>query len=631
MLQKDPLQRPATIAEVAEEIESLRSAGSGPGPPAIRPRKLRERARRLGVAFAARLQRSRWPLVLLAALLASIATILVMHYALRAPVSRDVVRFHVPLPSELVGAGEPQLSPDGRVLAFAGTDAQGVTRIWLRALDSLEARALPGTEGTTQPFWSPDSRFLGFMSERKLRKIAISGGPPETICDASAWGGVGTWSEDGTILFARGGESEGIFAVSAAGGSSRVLVTSAEDRLPSWPRFLPGGRTFLYREITPDGPRIRLANADGSGVRDVMAGVSRVEYSPPGFLLFVRDTTLVARRFDAGTGELSGEPVAVAEGLATDGFGNAAFSASLNGTLVYRTGFATTTFVWLDRTGQQSAVVAESRLGLNNFDLSPDGRWLLFEARAPRGWELRLHDIQRGVTSVFAAEPGNEIMCPLFTPDRRGVLFTRYRSKNGSSQVVIRALDSAAEEQVVDEPSRWPCAEGFTPDGESVLANLTKGSDRYDVWRYGIGRPGSGAPVVELESSSSRPALSPDGRWLAFQGDESGRDEIYVTPLAGTGARVQISTHGGREPEWGPDGTELFYVSSESRLMRVAVQTGASFDAGDSVSLFTIPVDPVLGRNRYLVAPDGERFLVRTTPHGGPANTPVTVVLNWNR
>jgi eukaryotic-like serine/threonine-protein kinase len=609
-LAKDPKDRWHTAHDVRLQLAWIAEGGSQLGLPApvAHHRKNRERA-----AWA------------LAALATVAAALFAAGYVRRAPVAAELVRFEVPQPPKLPVVGSPKLSPDGRYLAFDGTDDQGVTRIWVRAMNALEAQPLPGTEGTNRPFWSPDSRFLGFIAGGKLKKVEVTGGPPQTICDAPT-GADGSWGEDGTILF-DGANNDPIRKVSAGGGVATDLLGDQKNTV-GWPQFLPGGKRFLYVDITEGKQGIRIADLDGKNVREVIGGQSRVEYAPPGYLLFVRDATLVAQRFDVGAGTLTGDPIPVAEGLGIDNVGLADFSVSRNGHLAYRVGRAgQAQFVWLDRKGNRGEPATEAG-ALANFDLSPDGRWLAYQVGTSADGDLWVRDLKRGVSSRFTFEKGGEGL-PLFSRDSRSVLFQR--SEEGKpARIVERALDRTGEEKVLFEAPGRAGPSAFTPDGRSLIFQRQLPDKPWQIWTLPIGQPAQAKAVVASEFYNGRPAVSPDGRWLAFESTESGAAEIYVVGIAGASGRWQISTRGGEEPAWGPDGRELFYVSPENRLMRVAVTTGSSFDAGVPEPLFGVTLARLNIRNRYRVAPDGQRFLV-LTPQGDLANPPTTVLLNWTR
>ena len=543
----------------------------------------------------------------------------------------EVVRFQIPQPAKLPIVGAPKLSPDGRYLAFDATDDQGTARVWVRALNSLEAQPLGGTEGVTaRPFWSPDSRFLGFMAGGKLKRIEVTGGPPQTICDAPT-GADGTWSEAGVILY-DGSGADPIMKVAAGGGVPVAFVqggANARGLQVGWPQFLPGGERFLYVNLGEgDEGGVRVANADGSDDRLVVSGLSRVEYALPGHLLFVREETLVAQRFDADSGELRGEPVPVAEGLGTDNVGLAEFSVSRSGHLAYRAGLAgQARYVWLDRKG--NVIEAATEPGeLANAALSPDGRWLAYQLETASGRDVWVRDLKRGVPSRFTFDEGSE-SAPLFDPSGRRVLYAR--AVDGEpNRIVVRALDRTGEEELLFESADLLSLADVTPDGESLVFVRRKADEPWATWLLPIGHPDRARPLVANRFWNYRAQVAPNGRWLAFQSDESGQNEIYVIALAASSGRWQISTRGGSEPHWGPDGRELFYLSPESRMMRVEVDTGAAFEAGIPEPMFIVSLDQSRIRNRLLVSNDGQRFLA-LAPQGDQQVPPTTVVLNWSR
>ena len=610
-LAKDPKDRWHTAHDVRLQLAWIAEGGSQIGLPApvAHHRKNRERLA-WGLAAAA-----------------SVAAFLfAVGYSRRAPVVPELIRFEVPQPPKLPIVGSPKLSPDGRYLAFNGTDDQGTTRIWVRAMNALEAQPLPGTEGTTRPFWSPDSRYLGFFAGGKLKKVEVTGGPPQTICDAPT-GADGSWGEDGTILF-DGANSDPIRKVSSGGGVATDLVGD-DKSTAGWPQFLPGGKRFLYVNINEGKEGIQIADLDGQNVRDVIGGLSRVEYAPPGYLLFVRDATLVAQRFDAETAKLSGDPVPVAEGLGIDSVGLADFSASRSGVLAYRAGRAgQSQYVWLDRKGNRTEVAAEAG-NFGNADLSPDGRWLAYQVGGGADADLWVRDLKRGVSSRFTFDKGGEVV-PLFSRDSRRIVFER-REEGKASRVVERSLDRTGEERLLFDATTGRAAPlSFTPDGKSLVFQRQFPDKPWQIWTVPIGQPGQAKVVVGSEFPNIRGTVSPDGRWLLFESIESGVPEVYVVGFGGASGRWQISTRGGEDPAWGPDGKELFYLSPENKMMRVAVTIGASFDASVPEPLFAVTLAPLSLRNRYRVAPDGQHFLT-VAPQGDAANPPTTVLLNWNR
>ncbi|MGH9462494.1 MAG: protein kinase domain-containing protein, partial [Vicinamibacteria bacterium] len=323
-LAKDPDKRWQSAGDVARELEWIAQAGPEAAARPSAAGRLRER-----VAWSA------------AAVATLAAIVFATLWVLRAPEPPRVVRFDVPPPERLPVVDSPKLSPDGRYLAFNGTDEQGIAQIWVRPLNALQAVPLSGTEGAGRAFWSPDSTQLGFFSGGKLKKIAVSGGPPQTICDAPT-GADGAWSEGGVILY-DGQGTDPIMRVSASGGIASPQVTPSGEKAAQvgWPQFLPGGEKFLYVVFgASSAEEVRIGSLDGGESKTVLAGLSRVEYAPPGHLLYVRETTLVAQPFDSASGETTGEPVPLAEELGIDSVGLAHFSASRTGVLAFRGGEA---------------------------------------------------------------------------------------------------------------------------------------------------------------------------------------------------------------------------------------------------------------------------------------------------
>jgi eukaryotic-like serine/threonine-protein kinase len=618
-LEKDPKNRWHTAHDVKLQLQWIAEGGSQVGLPApvVAHRKNRERLA--------------WALAALATVAAAAVT---AGYLRRAPAPPRVARFEMPQPAKLINVGEPKLSPDGKHVAFAGIDDKGAALIWLRSFDSLEARPLAGTEGTStrsRPFWSPDSQFVAFMAEGKLKKIPIAGGPAQKICDAPT-GADGTWSERGLILF-DGQPNDPILACEAAGGVAKPLVTrveGADGYQVAWPQFLPGGQKFLYVTFAgkEEANGIRLANADGSDAHLVVGGLSRVEYAPPGHLVFVKETTLVAQRFDAASGKLSGEPIPIVDGIGVDANGQAEFSVSREGVLVYRAGRgAGVQLTWVDRRGARAGEPVDSG-DLYNPALSRDGRWLVVQRTESKGDDLWLRDLRRGVSSRLTFAAGDD-WTPLFSADGQSVLYSRDDGNNGRT-VVLRALDSATERELyASKDGVFPVA--LSADGRELLMAVREtAGNSWDLHRLSLAGGGTAVPyVTSSEFLEFRATFSPDGRWVAYQSNESGRNEIYVLSYPSPGRKWQISTDGGIEPAWSPGGKELYYVSGDRRLMRVEVSTGASFDAGVPEPMFAIGLAAQTARNRYVVAPDGERFLV-VAPAGEGLSTPMTAVIGWD-
>jgi Tol biopolymer transport system component len=614
-LAKDPKDRWQTAHDVRLQLAWIAEGGSLVGLPApvAHHRKNRER-----LAWG------------LAALLALTTAALGVGFLRRAPVPQRLVRFDITQPAALASIGAPKISPDGSQIAFVGTDPQGRNQVWVRALESLEARPLAGTEGTTpqvRPFWSPDSRYLAYFVGTKMMKIPVGGGPPQKVCDAAS-AADGSWSAEGVILY-DGSTNDPISRVDAAGGVPRVEQPGDKGFQVGWPQFLPDGKHYLFVAFggSADDNGVWLATLDGKK-KKVIDGLSRVEFAPPDSLLFVRESTLVAQRFDTSSGKLVGEPVPIAEGLGVTNVGQADFSASMNGVLAYRAGQSEADRLsWFDLKGGR--VAGNDDLGNgHNPALSPDGRWLAVDLQEGKNQDIWLRDLKRGVSSRFTTDPKNEY-APLFTPDGKSLLFSR---EEGSGWAVItRSLDSPAE-RVLLPPADTQMAIALTPDAKRLLYTLRStngGTAHFDLLVTDLAAGGAGKPYANSTFSEFRGAFSPDGRWLAYQSNESGRTEIYVQAFPEPGRKWQISTQGGSQPAWTHDGATLYYVAPDLKLVRVDVKTSPTFDAGIPEALFPVPLAVIQSRNTLIFSPDDQRLLAVSTATNAAA-TPTTVALNWS-
>jgi hypothetical protein len=395
-LAKDPEQRFQTAHDIKLQLEWIAEGGSQAGLPApvIARRKNREKLA-WGVAAAALLA----------------AAILGYGFVRRAPKPPRVVRFEMPIPAGISAIDAPKISPDGKTLAFNATDSAGKTQIWIRPLNALAAQPLAGTEGTRRPFWSPDSRFLGFVADGRLKKIDVTGGPPTKICDAPT-GVDGSWSSEGVILL-DGTGPDPIYRVSAAGGTPVAAVKADASRKEvqvGWPEFLPDGRHFLYMAANQkvEESSYRLGSLDSSETKPFAPAQTMLAYAPPGYLLFVKDRTLVAQRFDAKALKTQGEPVPLAEQIGTDAVGLARFSVSRDGVLAYRTGESGNRMLWMDRTGKELDTLGDPAEHQEPH-LSPSGDRLAFDLTDSRTAkvDIWIRDLARGVNSRFTFAPGN--------------------------------------------------------------------------------------------------------------------------------------------------------------------------------------------------------------------------------
>jgi len=621
-LEKTLRRRLPHIAEARMVIEDVLS-GAAPADSVAALRKGRER---MAWSVAA---------VLLVALAAG-----AFAYFRRAPEETHAVRFFVSPPetwslarqADPGGAAQVPLtvSPDGLRVAFVAVGADGRTLLWVRSLDTLSAEPLAGTEGASRPFWSPDSRFLGFFADGKLKKIDVSGGPAITLCDAPSQRG-GTWSRDGVIVFAPTNTSA-LQKVSAAGGVPTAATSLAQGETShTQPSFLPDGRHFLYRTgaAAPNpGLSIYLASLD-SAERKLLLNTdsANVLYSQ-GHLLFLRETTLMAQPFDARRLELTGEAFPIAEQIQTTagappyGF----FSASQNGVLAYQTGTGAvgTRLMWFDRTGKQTGALGDPAV-YNDLGLSPDGKRASVNIlEGGRTRDIWLYDLARGLRTRFTFDRADESNS-IWSPDGSRIVFRSNRK--GHWVLYQKASSGAGGEEVLldDNLEKYPVS--WSPDGRFILYRNLGPTTGNDLWVLPLSGNRKPIPLLTTEFNENFGQFSPDGRWVAYHSNESDRNEVYVAPFPGPGGKWQISTAGGTFARWRRDGAEIFYLATDNRLMAAAVNgRGGSFEVGVVKPLFETRAGPA--GYRYDVSADGQRFLINTLP-GQTASAPITVILNW--
>jgi eukaryotic-like serine/threonine-protein kinase len=613
-LAKEPEHRWSTAHDVMLQLQWIAEGGSQAGLPApvVARRKNREKLAWIVAAAG-----------LLAAALATFGWIR------RAPKPPHLVRFEIATPEDVLSIDAPRVSPDGRYVAFNATDTAGKTMIWLRAFDALAARPLPGTEGAARPFWSPDSKFLGFMAEGKLKKIDISGGPPQKICDAPT-GSDGTWSPEGVILY-DGRATDPIQRVSSAGGTPVAEVKpdpAQKTTAVGWPEFLPDGRHYLYMAVAPksEDSIYRIGSLDSKDTKVVVPAQTFITYAPPGYLLFVRDRTLVAQPFDTKAMKTTGEPVPLAEKIGIDSVGLARFSVSREGTLAYRTGEAGSRMLWVDRSGKELETVGEPG-ELRNPALSPRGERLAFNLSDPRTGitDVWVRDLERGGNSRLTFGATNQT-APVWSPDGTRIVYRADR--NGPSDLVVKAADGTGEETVLLKGDGVAVPSDWSRDGRYIAFYQIAKDSGSDIWV--LPTFGDRKPVLVLRTPFNEgiAVFSPDARFIAYVSNESGRNEIYVRNFPGPGGKWQVSNAGGSEPHWSADGKEITFRALDQRVMAAEVRTGAAFEAGVPKPLFLGRFQPGNTRNRYAPAADGQRFLI-VAPLGRDAMAPTTVVLNW--
>jgi serine/threonine protein kinase len=613
-LQKDPSRRLRDAADAGFQLEEALS-DSG------------EAEQGHATVSGARRRRTWWVAALI---VASAAAVAVSLWSSRRPRPYpEEVRFeiHAPPTTEPTSIA---LSPDGKMLVFVAT-TERQSRLWVRPLNAVSAKPLAGTENAKLPFWSPDSRSVGFAADAQLKRVDIETGVVRVVASGGAL--AGAWNRDGTILFDRAPGSS-LFRVSAEGGKpSAVTQQPTPEANDHWlPQFLPDHSHYLiyatgkvpgiYSGVlgSPEPPR-RIVDAQAAS------------YAASGRLLFVRGGTLFAQVFDPVRLALAGSPVAIADQIvASDVTGaTAALSVSAAGPFAYRTGPSTSRhhFVWFDRSGVPLETIPGSDFG-DGFasSLSPDASRLAISSFVEGTTDIWLLDMKRGVSTRLTTDPAFDL-AGVWSPDARRIAFSSNRRGPSEFALYMRATDGTGNDELLVPKAPGP--DDWSPDGRFILyriADLNGGTDLMALPMEGDRTP---VPVVATPFNETHGQFSPDGQWIAFQSNESGRPEIYVQPFRRPGQKVRISTEGGSQARWRGDGKELFYLAPDQRLMAVLIQLDAQrnvVDVGTPVALFTTALagsQADAGRH-YMVSRDGQRFLMDTLKE---VTLPITVVLNW--
>jgi len=520
------------------------------------------------------------------------------------------------------------ISPDGRQIAFTAVDRSGQRSLWVRPLDTLEARALPGTDDADTPFWSPDSKLVGFFSHSKLKKVDPNGGQPEVICDAGADPGGATWNREGVIVFAP--NFEGVLYRVAASGGQPVAITEAykayDETNHIWPEFLPDGRHFLFLVYGKGDEGIHVGSLDSKEHHLVLREESTALYVEPGYLLFGRNGVLMVQRFDAKRLRPSGEPIRIVDTVESASGGGYTFSVSRNGVLVYFTGrrYNPTQLVWYRRDGTRLGVLGP--VGpFREPRISPNGHTVAV-SRLKSGMELSVWLIDyRGVPTRFTF--GSFDLSPIWAPDSDRVIFSSPRD-GLPPNLFQKSLASGSEERRLMHSGIDSIATDWSRDGRYVVYMANELGTNWNIWVMPLTGDQTSQPVLRTQFNEMDGRISPDGNWLAYVSDESGKWEVYVQRFLSPGGKWQISSNGGKQPQWSHDGKELFYVAADQKLMAVAVRPGLSLDPGTPKQLFQFHGTSDFFGGSYDVGVDGQRFLV-TALVGEEASPPLTVVINW--
>jgi Tol biopolymer transport system component len=532
-----------------------------------------------------------------------------------------------------VGPGPVAVSPDGTRLAFSAQEDDGSVRLFVRRLDASDAVVLSGTEGAQYPFWSPDSRWIAFFTRKDgtLKKIDTSGGPPVTLCDAPNGKG-GSWGADGVIAFAPGADVP-IHRVSAAGGESSPIteIDSTLHDSHRHPRFLPDGKHLLYlaRGLAEAQSSVMATSVDGGEVRELLPLPSQAEVADDQ-LFFVREGTLMAQPFDSGRIELDGEAVPVAEAvMEIPGAAVAVFSVSASGVLAYQSGEAesATALEWRDRDGQPDGLLGDLA-PYGGALISPDGRHAVVKIPDPSTGmqDLWIYDIERNIRTRFTFDASDDTW-PLWTPDGARLYFSSNR--NGTYAIFSKEISGAGEVEPVFAGDRDLFPTGISPNGDLLVFMTTGGDTRADLYVLALQDDGEPSPIRETEFSDGVGVVSPDGRWISYNSDESGQFEVYVTTFPEPGRRWQVSTDSGGYAFWRADGREIVYTQMDGTLMAAEVDSeGDTFRVGRVEKLFDIQ-PPEAGGSFYHLDSDGQRFLVVPSAVQR-ADTLLNLIINWN-
>ena len=611
-LDKDPRRRLHHIADARIEIEdAARGSAATESAPTIDSRR---RERVLGVSTG----------VLALALAAALGALLLRSPS--EPSELRVVEITTPWTADPFSFA---ISPDGRRLAFVA-DRGGQPALWVRSLGAANAQALPGTEGARRPFWSRDSRSIAFFAGTELKRINVATGSAQLVTHAPA-AMAGAWGADGTILFSSAVEPS-LRRVNTAGGTVDAATSAVAGSTGGrYPQFLPGGRRFLFFMAGPETVRgVYLGSLDKSDVTRLQRSDTQGSYVEPGFLLFVRQGTFFAQRLDLSRGTVSGEPITIADSVAFDPISGAgAFSASDAGVLAYRSGLSSATRLeWFDRSGNALGILGPpAQAGLSDLRLSGDGHRVAAERTIQNETALWLLDSTRQVRLTRAPE-GRITRFPVWSPDGRRVAFASI----GTTSVTLSVKPSGGgEEEVLLASPEMKLLCDWSPDGRFLLYYTPDPKTGPDLWVLPLE---TRKPSLFLKTDASEVwgQFSPDGAWVAYQSNDSGRFEIYVRPFPGPGEQYPISTTGGVYPRWSRDGKELYYLAPDGGLMAVPIRAASTtITAGTPTLLFKTRkvgagLNVIASGHQYDVAPDG-RFLINVEAESSVA--PITLLLNW--
>src|SRR5215469_17130274 len=617
-VQKDRMQRLQAIGEARIAIDDYlkNPAGALPEP----AHKLSRQSLHLWVA---------------AAVIATLAAAVAWYW--RPPTRNELIGFLVSSPAGTAFTIDaPAITLDGRTLTFI-SGSGGKTQLWIRSLDSSLPHPLNGTEGASAPFWSPDGRWIGFFADGKLRKVRVSGGPAQTLCDAPEGVG-GTWGRDGTVLFAPS-VTTGLYRVPDTGGAAVPVTTLDAFRRENshrWPSFLPDGRHFLYfaRSHDAENSGVFLGSLNSNETRQLWKMESNAVYvaaprGKSGYLLAVQEGTLVARPFDANHLRFTAEAFPIAERVGRVTPGSAAFFSAASNVLVYGVGGLgdAVQLTRFDRSGKQLATLGSPGL-YGDLRLSPDGKRLAVNALDPQGAfnDIYVFELYRGVASRLTFGPAVNVYA-VWSPDGGRIVFASSRDGPENLYWKVSSADAAEQALLKSDVRKFPL--DWSTDGRYILYVVVDVKTKLSLWVLPLSGDRRPFRLFETSFNEDDGRFSPDGKFLAYTSDESGRWEVYVesfrlaTQPHKSAGKWRVSIQGGSQPHWRSDGKELFYLSDDNRIMAVPIEIGSSFVAGIPRQLFEAHLS-----REYDVQADGQRFLL-LVPATEKSSEPVTVVINW--
>jgi serine/threonine protein kinase len=619
-LAKDPDERFQSVHDLKLQLKWIAEGGSQAGVP-------------VPVATRRKLsQNAAWSVATVLAI--ALVTVAFLHFREKPPTPQLPVRFQIPAPENTALGPILNLSPDGRKLAYSSGG-----RLWVHFLESGESRDLTSSDGS--PFWSPDSRFIGYPFDNKLKKIEATGGPSQTLADLNGGWGAGAWNQDGVIVI---GSQKGLYRVSASGGVPNQITAldpARQERSHYCPSFLPDGRHFIYirASIAAEKSAIYLGSVEDKpeqpSSKPLVASNWGAVYAPSsdpetGYLLFMREGTLMAQPFDNHRLELKGQAMPVAEqvgdnGGGTGGYGG--FAASANDVLVYWRGGGDRQLTWYDRDGKVLGTVGEPG-DYRDLALSPDGTRVAYRKRSGQASNIWLLDLSRGASTRFTF--GSTLdSSPIWSPDGKRIIF---RSGNSLYQ---KLASGAKDAELLLESSAQPRADGWSRDGKFLVYEVRDPKTNWDIWLLPLEGDKKPIPFLVTEFTEGDASFSPDGRWVAYISDESGHLEVYVRSFVMNSARTaveaggkwQVSNGYAVDPRWRADGRELYYNAQSGQIMAVEIATSPEFRPGKPQPLGFATERGTSSGTFWENTADGRRFLVAASKNNKPE--PYTVVLNW--